>query len=164
MSDKEQKRKIEFKDFFRFTKDGKMKSGTFAYSITYAAFLLIVYGAAYYFLIDILAPVTAGMKPWLSDLIGAIVPALLGALICLLPLKLISNKKPFFLAYVWIAVFSLIFLIAMVFQLKNDPDALSIFLHLFVIMVPAPLIIGGGSALYLWKKSERIEKTSEDYD
>lgn len=162
MSSKEQK--VEFKDFFRFTKDGKMKSGTFAYSITYAALILIVYGAAYYFLIDVLAPLTKDLAPWLANLIGAIFPALVGALICLIPLKLISNKKPFFLGYVWIAFFALVFLIAMIILLKDDQDALSIFLHLFVIMVPAPLVIGGGSALYLWKRSERIERTSEDYD
>ena len=162
MSSKDQK--VEFKDFFRFTKDGKMKSGTFAYSITYAAFILIVYGAAYYFLIDVLAALTKGLAPWLSNLIGAIVPALVGTLICLIPLKLISNKKPFFLGYVWIAIFALVFLIAMIILLKDDRDALEIFLHLFVIMVPAPLIIGGGSALYLWKKSERIERAAEDYD
>ena len=162
MSSKEQK--VELKDFFRFTKDGKMKSGTFAYSITYAALILIVYGAAYYLLIDVLAPLTKDLDPWLSNLIGAIVPALVGAMICLIPIELISNKKPFFLGYVWIAVFALVFLIAMIILLKDDREALSIFLHLFVIMVPAPLLIGGGSALYLWKRSERIEKTSEDYD
>ena len=162
MSSKEQK--VEFKDFFRFTKDGKMKSGTFAYSITYAALILIVYGAAYYLLIDVLAPLTKDLDPWLSNLIGAIVPALVGAMICLIPIELISNKKPFFLGYVWIAVFALVFLIAMIILLKDDREALSIFLHLFVIMVPAPLLIGGGSALYLWKRSERIERTSEDYD
>ena len=157
-------KKVEFKDFFRFTKDGKMKSGTFAYSITYAALILVVYGAAYYFMIDVLAPLTKDLAPWLSNLIGAIVPALVGTLICLIPIELISNKKPFFLGYVWIAVFALVFLIAMIILLKDDREALSIFLHLFVIMVPAPLLIGGGSALYLWKRSERIERTSEDYD
>ena len=162
MSSKDQK--VEFKDFFRFTKDGKMKSGTFAYSITYAALILVVYGAAYYFMIDVLAPLTKDLAPWLANLIGAIVPALVGALICLIPIELISNKKPFFLGYVWIAVFALMFLIAMIILLKDDREALSIFLHLFVIMVPAPLLIGGGSALYLWKRSERIERTSEDYD
>ena len=162
MSSKEQK--VEFQEFFRFTKDGKMKSGTFAYSITYAALILVVYGAAYYFMIDVLAPLTKDLAPWLANLIGAIVPALVGALICLIPIELISNKKPFFLGYVWIAVFALVFLIAMIILLKDDRDALSIFLHLFVIMVPAPLLIGGGSALYLWKRSERIERTSEDYD
>ena len=162
MSSKDQK--VEFKDFFRFTKDGKMKSGTFAYSITYAALILVVYGAAYYFMIDVLAPLTKDLAPWLSNLIGAIVPALVGTLICLIPIELISNKKPFFLGYVWIAVFALVFLIAMIILLKDDRDALSIFLHLFVIMVPAPLLIGGGSALYLWKRSERMERTSEDYD
>ena len=162
MSSKDQK--FEFKDFFRFTKDGKMKSGTIAYSITYAALILIVYGAAYYFLIDVLAPLTKDLAPWLSNFISAIVPALVGALICLIPLKLISNKKPFFFGYVWIAVFALVFLIAMVILLKDDSEALSIFLHLFVIMVPAPLLLGGGSALYLWKRSEKIERTSEDYD
>ena len=149
--------KLEFKDFFRFTKDGKIKSGAAAYSITFAALYLVVYGAAYYFLIDVLAPLTAGMEIWMSDLIGAVVPAIVGALICLIPLMLTSNRKNAFLGYVWLAVFALMFLIAMVILLKDDRDALMIFLRLFLIMVPAPLLIGGGAAWYLWKKSERIE-------
>lgn len=156
MSDK--KEKLEFKDFFRLTKDGRMKSGTFAYSITFTVLYLIVYGAAYYLLVDVLAPLTEGLPIWLSDLIGAIVPGIAGALICLIPLKLFSNKKPAFLGYVWAAVFALMFLIAMVIMLKDDRDALSIFLRLFLIMVPVPLVLGGGSAWYLWKKSEQIEK------
>ena len=86
MSDKT--RKADFKEFFRFTKDGKMKSGTVAYSICLAALYLIVYGAAYYFLIDILAPLTNSWPIWASDLAGAIVPALLGALVLLIPVFL----------------------------------------------------------------------------
>ena len=148
------KEKREFKDLFRFTKDGKMKSGTVAYSVSFAALFLIVYGAAYYFLIDVLAPMTDGLPIWLSDLIGAIVPALIGTLICLLPVCLLSERKYAFFAYIWIGGFALLFLIAMVIQLKDEPDALSIFIRLFLIMVPAPLIIGGGMAWYMYKKQQ----------
>ena len=152
MNDKGEK--LELKEFFRFTKDGKMKSGTIAYSITFAALYLVVYGAAYYFMIDILGPLTQGLPIILSDIIGAVVPAILGAVLLLVPLKFISNKKPAFYGYVWLAVFALIFFIAMIILLNDDRDALSIFLRLFFIMVPAPLILGGGSTWLLWKKSE----------
>lgn len=162
MSDKSEK--LEFREFFRFTRDGKMKSGTVTYSITFAALYLVVYGAAYYFLIDVLAPMTADMAIWLSDLIGALVPGLVGAIVCLIPLKLLFNKKPAFLGYVWIAIFAVLFLIVMIIMLKDDRDALAIFLRLFLIMVPVPLLLGGGSAWYFWKKSEKMEKSSEDYD
>ena len=141
-----------------------MKSGTFAYSITFAALYLVVYGAAYYLLVDVLAPVTDGLPVWLSDVIGAIIPGLAGVVVCLIPLILIGNKKPAFLGYVWLAIFALMFLIAMCIMLKDDRDALAIFLRLFVIMVPVPLVLGGGSAWYLWKKSERLNDTAEDYD
>ena len=54
MSDKTEKNgKPDLKEFFRFTKNGKMKSGTVAYSISLAALYLIVYGDAYYFLIEV---------------------------------------------------------------------------------------------------------------
>ena len=155
MSDKSEK--LAFKDFFRFTKDGKMKSATITYSVTYAVLYLIVYGAAYYFLIDILAPLTAGMPIWLSDMIGAVVPGVIGTLVCLIPMKLFSDKRPAFLGFVWIAVFAVIFLAAMIIMLKDDRDALSIFLRLFVIMVPVPLLLGGGAAWFIWKKSEKSE-------
>lgn len=162
MSDKQDK--LEFKEFFRFTRDGKMKSGAFAYSITFAAFYLVVYGAAYYLLVDVLAPITDGLPIWLSDMIGAFVPGLAGAIVCLFLMKLTGTKKPAFLGYVYLAIFALVFLIAMCVMLKDDRDALSIFLRLFVIMVPVPLLLGGGSAWYIWKKSEGLDDKAEDYD
>ena len=148
-----EKNKVEFKDFFRFTKNGKMKSGTVVYSFSLTALFIIVYGAAYYFLIDVLAPLTNGLPIWISDLIGAVVPALLGCMICLIPVLLLSERKYALYAYVWIAVFALMFLIAMIVQLKDEKDALSVFIRLFIIMVPAPLILGSGSTWYFYKKT-----------
>lgn len=156
--------KTEFRDFFRFTKDGKMKSGTVAYSITFAALYLVVYGAAYYLLIDVLAPMTSGMPVWLSDVISALVPGILGTLVCLIPVFIVKNKKPAFLGYVWLAVFAFVFLIAMLILLRNDRDALLIFLRLFAVMVPVPLILGGCLSWYFWKKSEKVENALEEND
>lgn len=155
MMSREQKQdKLEFREFFRFTKDGKMKSGTVVYSFSLAILFLIVYGAAYYFLIDVLAPVTQGLPILISDTAGALVPAFAGGLICLIPVLMLSERKYAVYAYIWIAVFALVFLIAMLVQLKNEKDALSVFVRLFAIMVPAPLIIGGGSAWYFYKKQK----------
>ncbi len=155
MGNREQKQdKLEFKEFFRFTKNGKMKSGTVVYSFSLAVLFLIVYGAGYYFLIDVLAPLTKGLPVWASDTIGAIVPALLGGLVCLIPVLLLSERKYAVYAYIWIAAFALAFLIAMLVQLKDEKDALSVFIRLFVIMIPAPLIIGGGTAWYFYKKQK----------
>ena len=165
MSDKTEKSgKIEFRDFFRFTKNGRMKSGTLAYSISLAALYLIVYGAAYYFLIDVLAPMTAGWPMWASDLTGAVVPALAGALVLLLPVKLLYDRRWALYGYLWIAGAALVFLIAMLVLLKEDPEALSIFLRLFLVMVPAPIIIGGTSAWLLYKKQIQTDPMEEEYD
>lgn len=152
---KEHDEKLKFKDFFRFTKNGKMKSGTVVYSFSLAVLFVIIFGAAYYFLIDVLAPMTDGLPIWVSDMIGAIVPALVGGVICLIPVYFLSERRYALLAYIWIAVFAVMFLIAMIILLKNEPDALSIFIRLFVIMVPAPLLIGSGSAWYLYKKQQQ---------
>ena len=151
----EQEEKLKFKDFFRFTKNGKMKSGTVVYSFSLAVLFVIIYGAAYYFLIDVLAPLTEGLPVWASDIIGAVVPALVGGIICLIPVYFLSERRYAVLAYIWIAVFAVMLLIAMVVMLKNEPDALSIFIRLFVIMIPAPLLIGCGSAWYLYKKQQQ---------
>lgn len=141
-----------------------MKSGTVAYSVSLAALFLIIYGAAYYFMIDILAQTTKNWPILTSDIAGAIIPALIGAAICLVPVKLLYNKKWALYAYIWLAAFSLLFYIAMICLLKDDKDALSIFLRLFLIMVPAPLIIGGGSALWMVRKQDKKELDQEDYD
>ena len=161
----DQNDKIEFKDFFRFTtKDGKMKSGTVVYSFTWAALYIIIYFAAFYFTMGTLERVTASMSIFLSDLIGAVVPAVIGTLICWIPIHLLSNKKPAFLGFVWDAAFALIFFIAMSLMLRKDHDAFLIFLRLFMVLIPLPLLLGGGLAWIEWKKSEMIEETSEDYD
>ena len=155
MGSREQKQnKLEFREFFRFTKDGKMKSGTVVYSFSLAILFLIVYGAVYYYLIDVLAPITKGLPVWASDTVGAVVPAIAGGLICLIPVLLLSERKYAVYAYIWIAVFALAFMIAMLIQLKNEKEALSVFIRLFAIMVPAPLIIGGGTAWYFYKKQK----------
>ena len=155
MSDKT--RKTYFKELFRFTKDGKMKSGTVAYSISLAALYLVVYGAAYYFLIDVLAPLTDGWPIWASDLAGAVVPALLGAVVLLIPVFLLYDRRWALYGYIWLGAFSLMFLLAMVVMLKSEPDALDIFLRLFLIMVPAPLLIGGGTTFLMVKKQNKME-------
>ena len=147
--------KLRFKDFFRFTKNGKMKSGTVVYSFSLAALFIIVYGAAYFFLIDVLAPMTKGMPIWVSDLIGAVIPAAAGCLVCLIPVLLLSERKYALYAYLWIAVFAVMFLIAMAVLLKDEKDALSIFIRLFIIMVPAPLILGCGTTWYFYKKQQK---------
>ena len=148
-------RKLEFKEFFRFTRDGKMKSGTLVYSFSFALLYLIVYGAAYYFLIDILASVTKNFSPAAANLTGAVIPALTGAALLSLPLLAFEGlRKPAFFGYVWAAGFAVVFLISMCCLLREDPDALRIFLGLFLSMVPAPLIFGGGSALMLYKKTK----------
>ena len=131
-----------------------MKSGTVVYSFSLAALFLVVYAAAYVFLIDPLALIANGMPVWASDLIGAVIPAVIGTLVCMIPVLLLSERKYALLAYIWIMAFALLFLIAMIVELKNDPDALSIFVHLFMIMVPAPLILGGGTAWYLYKRQK----------
>ena len=161
----DQNDKVEFKDFFRFTtKDGKMKSGTVVYSFTWAALYIVIYFAVFYFTMGILERFTAPMSIFLSDLIGAVVPAVIGTLICWIPIHLISNKKPAFLGFVWDAVFTLLFFIAMALMLRKDHDAFLIFLRLFMALVPLPLLFGGGLAWFELKKSEMIEGTSEDYD
>ena len=153
MSDKSEK--LEFKEFFRFTKNGRMKSGTVVYSFSFALLYLVIYGAAYYFLIDALASVTQNMPVLAANIISAIVPALVGAAILSIPLLIWEGlRKPAFLGYCWVAGFALCFLISMDFQLKEDSDALKIFLGLFMSMVPASLLFGGGAAWLLYKRNK----------
>ena len=148
--------KITFKDVFRFTKDGKMKSGTVVYSFSFAVLYLIIYGAAYYFLIDILASLTKDLPVIAANLIGAVVPAAAGALICAVPLIPEGARRNGLLGYLWIAVFGFVFFVAMCVLLRDDRDALRIFLSLFASMFPAPMVLGGGSAWLLYTKQKQI--------
>ena len=57
------------------------------------------------------------------------------------------------LGYLWAAFFGVVFLIAMCILLRTDRDALRIFLSLFLSMFPAPMVLGGGLAWLLYKKT-----------
>lgn len=146
--------KSKFWEFFRFTdKNGKMKSGTIVTSFSFAALFLIVYGAAYFFLIDWLEPLTRTWPVWLADLFSALVPAIIGAVLCGLPMRLLENKRLIPLAYIWLVIAALGFGIPLLISLRSDPEAQQIFLKLFLMMMVPSLLIGGGSAWWLYKRS-----------
>ena len=56
------------------------------------------------------------------------------------------------MAYLWTLVVSLVCLITMVILLRGESDAAMLFLQFFVLVIPAPGLLGGGLSLFLYNR------------
>ncbi len=150
----------KFWSIFLFTKDGKVKNPLLIYSFSLSFVLLAVYGLAYYFLIDPVYLALQSGPSWLVVLGESLLPGLAGcAFICLL--QSLSKKKNYITAaYLWLVIYALFILAWMMLTLEAGEDRL-FFLGLFLRLVPVPLIVGGLSSLFMYRKSAGLGKRTK---
>ena len=126
--EKEQARRVEsFWDAFRLTENGHVKSTLLLNSFCLSILFLAVYGAAFFLLTD---PIHA----WLA-LAPRAVENLVSALLLLLALAS---------------------LVTMLLLLRGDSGASVLFLQLFGMMVPVPLLMGFGSSWWLLRRRNSL--------
>lgn len=58
-------------------------------------------------------------------------------------------------AYLWLAVLAIACLVAMLIILGGDAQAQMLFLQFFGLFVPAPILLGGGLSLWLYRRYQR---------
>lgn len=143
----------KFWDMFRFTKDGKPKSSLVVTSFSLSILLMALYAVLYYFLADPMEKLFGGWPHLPVVLLEAILPAIPGALVSLLLMRFIGNKRVVPLAYLWLFLYAAAMLIAMLVSLRGEADARAAFLSVFAMVVPAPVLLGGG--LCLWQYSTK---------
>lgn len=142
----------KFWSIFLFTKDGKVKNPLIIYSFSLSFVLMAVYGMAYYFLIDPVHFAFSGAPLWLLNLMESLLPGLAGcALVCLL--QATAREKNYIpVSYLWLSVYALFILAWMMASLETGDDR-SLFLGLFLRLVPVPLLAGGGASWLFYRKS-----------
>ena len=134
--EKEQARRVEsFWDAFRLTENGHVKStlllNSFCLSILF------------------LAPRAV------ENLVSALLPALIGTAICALT-HLICHPQTVLAAYGWLLLLALASLVTMLLLLRGDSGASVLFLQLFGMMVPVPLLMGFGSSWWLLRRRNSL--------
>ena len=137
---------------FQMTENGKVKSTLLLYSFCLCWVFIAVYAALFVFLLDPLDALVSGAPGIVAHVVEAVVPALVGAVVCVLPWPIIKDKRIIPASYTWIFLLSLACLIAMLVMMKDEPEARNLFLQFFVQAVPAPILLGGGLSAFLYSR------------
>ena len=139
---------------FLFTKDGKVKSALLLYSFCLSVVYVAVYAAAYVIFVNLLHPLLEGAPVAMVNFVEAAVPTLVGTAVCSLA-WLLPEKRMMLAAYLWLAVLAIACLVAMLIILGGDAQAQMLFPQFFGLFVPAPILLGGGLSLWLYRRYQR---------
>ena len=90
-----------------------------------------------------------------ENLVSALLPALIGTAICALT-HLICHPQTVLAAYGWLLLLALASLVTMLLLLRGDHGASVLFLQLFGMMVPVPLLMGFGSSWWLLRRRNSL--------
>ena len=137
---------------FQMTENGRVKSTLLLYSFCLCWVFIAVYAASFVFLLDPLDALVSGAPGIVAHVVEAVVPALVGAVVCALPWPIIKDKRIIPASYTWIFLLSMACLIAMLVMMKDEPEARNLFLQFFVQAVPAPILLGGGLSAFLYSR------------
>ena len=149
------KRAESFWNAFRLTENGHVKSTLLLNSFCLAAVFLAVYAAAFFLLTDPIHAWLALAPRAVENLVSALLPALIGTAICALT-HLICHPQTVLAAYGWLLLLALASLVTMLLLLRGERGASLLFLQLFGMMVPAPLLLGIGSAWWLLRRRASV--------
>ena len=137
---------------FQMTENGKVKSTLILYSFCLCCVFIAVYFAAFAFLLDPLDALVSGAPKVVVYLVEALVPALVGTVVCALSWPLYKDKRLMLAAFIWIFLLAIACLIAMLILMKDEPEARGLFLQFFAQAVPAPVLLGGGLSAFLYSR------------
>jgi hypothetical protein len=155
-SEKKETKSDKFWNIFLFTKNGKLKSTLIVNSFSLSLLFMAIYGLSYLMLIDPLESMLAARYGVaLASFAESALPALAGSVLCCSLFFVFRDKRLIPGAYVWLLLFSLFVLIYLLITLQSGDRG--VFLSLYGMIVPAPLILGGGCSAYLYIKRKKKE-------
>ena len=137
---------------FRFTENGRPKSGfgvyTFSLSLLYAA----VYFACYEGAIRLLSGPLEPLPAWAANLLIALPASLTGAALCCLPHRFFSDKRLVFGGHLWLCAYAAAVLVIMLILL-GFTEAYGAFLTFFGWFVLPPVGLGTAISALLMRAS-----------
>ncbi|MDO4316388.1 MAG: hypothetical protein Q4C45_11485 [Oscillospiraceae bacterium] len=151
---------------FQMTENGKVKSTLLLYSFCLCWVFIAVYGVLFFFLLDPLDALTAGLPVFAVNLVEALVPTVAGAAICSLTWFLSRTEKRLLpAAYLWLFLLMLACLITLLIYSNGEREVQLMILQVFGMFVLPPLVLGGGSAMFLyyryWKNKPPVAPAAE---
>lgn len=145
---------------FRFTENGRPKSGfgvyTFSLSLLYAA----VYFGCYEGAIRLLSGPLEPLPAWAANLLIALPASLTGAALCCLPHRFFSDKRLVFGGHLWLCAYAAAVLVIMLILL-GFTEAYGAFLTFFGWFVLPPVGIGTAASALLMRRDRAPEPPPE---
>lgn len=134
-------REKNFWKTFLFTEDGKPKSGLMTYTFCLSIVLLFLYGAAFYFSIELLTPVMEGLPVFLGNLLQSLAASVAVILLCCVLHHFLTDKRLMFCSHVWLVVYAVAALVTLLIMLRGT-DAAGAMLTFFGWFVLIPVALG----------------------
>lgn len=159
MSSKES-RADRFWSAFRFTENGRPKSGfgvyTFSLSLAFAAVYFLCYEGA----IRLLSAPLSALPAWAANLLTALPAAILGAALCCLSHRFFSDKRLVFGGHLWLCAYALAVLVIML-ALLGFTRAYGAFLVFFGWFAIPPVGLGTLLSALLFRRDHAPAKRAE---
>ena len=144
---------------FLITENGRVKSSLLLNSFCMSFVFIAVYAAAYILLVDPLYTLTKALPVFVGNLVGAVVPAVIGSVICCLTFYLFKERRTVPCTYIWLLLYALVCLVTMVILLWGENHAIALLLQFFALFTAGPILIGGAASAVLysrWRKSREL--------
>ena len=141
-----------FWNAFRLTENGHVKSTLLLNSFCLSILFLAVYFAAFYLLTDPIHHLLSAAPRAVENLANALLPAAVGTAACALA-QLFCHPRTVLAANRRLLALALARLIAMLLILRGQ-EGTSLFLSLYTMLVPAPLVLGIVVSLWLLRRRE----------
>ncbi len=139
---------------------GRPKSAMFLYSFCLSLLFFAVYATSYFFLIDVLESAFATSSVLMRNILQAVLPGLLGTVVCCALFYVFPDKRLVPVAYLWLAAFALAALLTMAFL--TEKEEFRIFLYFYAMLIPAGLLSGGLiSFLQLRRYRQKVAQAKE---
>ncbi len=135
------------------TEDGRPKSAMLLYSFCLSLLFVGVYALAYGFLIDKLELLFAAQPVPVRNILQSVLPGLAGSIVCCATWFLFKDKRLVPAAYLWLILYALAALVAMVFL--TGGEEYRIFLYFFAMLVPVGLVSGAAASFLLFRRHKR---------
>jgi hypothetical protein len=150
--EKRTERAMKFWEIFSFqTRDGKPKSGFLIYTFCLSLALFGMYFGLFELVIDHLTPAMKSWPPVLINAVQSLLVSAAGMVVAAVLHRLFSEKRMMLAAYLWLLLYAIVTLVAMLFFLHGDPGTVSFLIVLFWF-AGLPLLVALPVLTYLCKR------------
>ena len=153
-------REKNFWKAFLFTENGRPKSGLMVYTFCLSFVLLGVYLIAFFFAVEELTSLTAGLPVFWGNLIQSLAASAVGMLLGLLLHVVLSDKRLVFGTYLWLVLYAVVCLVTLLMMLRGTGAASSL-LTFFGWFVAIPVGTGLAMSYFLYRR-DYVPKTEKE--